>query len=124
VALPRFGARRLWAAAQLVMAAGVAAPLALAGLAGPLAAALCVGGTFVAVTMLGMHEARRTARAGSARLMAAMTAAFALGQIAGPVVVSAWLASGGTLAFGLATASGALVASAVALLMSPGEPSA
>lgn len=119
-ALRRFGARRLWVTAQLVMAVGVAAPLALGGLAGPLAAALCVGGTFVAVTMLGMHEARRTANAGSAQLMAAMTAAFALGQIAGPVLVSAWLAAGGTLAFGLAAASVALVASAAALSMWPG----
>ena len=120
-ALRRFGARRLWIAAQLVMAVGVAAPLVLGGLAGPLAAALCVGGTFVAVTMLGMHEARRLARGGAARLMAAMTAAFALGQIAGPVLVSAWLAAGGTLAFGLAAASVALVASAAALLMWQGE---
>jgi predicted MFS family arabinose efflux permease len=120
-ALRRFSARRLWIAAQLVMAAGVAAPLALGGLAGPLAAALCVGGTFVAVTMLGMHEARRTAGERSAQLMAAMTAAFALGQIAGPVLVSAWLAAGGTLAFGLAAASVALVASAAALLI-PNPP--
>lgn len=117
-ALRRFGARRLWSAAQFVMAAGVAAPLAYGDLLGPLAAALCVGGTFVAVTMLGMHEARRTAGTASAQLMAAMTAAFALGQIAGPVLVSAWLSAGGTLALGLAAASAALVASATALLMS------
>jgi predicted MFS family arabinose efflux permease len=116
-ALRRFGARRLWIAAQLVMAVGVAAPLALTGLAGPLAASLCVGGTFVAVTMLGMQEARRTAGPASARLMAAMTAAFALGQIAGPIVVSGWLAAGGALAFGLAAASLALVGGALALLL-------
>jgi predicted MFS family arabinose efflux permease len=120
-ALRRLDARRLWIAAQLVMAVGVAAPLALGGLAGPLAAALCVGGTFVAVTMLGMHEARRIAGTAAAQLMAAMTAAFALGQIVGPMLVSAWLSAGGTLAFGLAAASAALLASAATLLLSGGE---
>jgi len=78
------GNRRLWIAAQLVMAAGVAAPVALPGLPGILLAAICVGGTFVVITLAGMREA-----AGRGALVAAMTAAFAAGQITGPLLVAA-----------------------------------
>jgi MFS family permease len=104
------GNRSVWVAGHLVMALGVAAPLLLTGMAGILIAAACVGGTFVVITMVGLQEARR---AGGARLMAAMTAGFAAGQIAGPVVVglapSVFLAS--------LAACAALVASALALLL-------
>ena len=51
--------------------------------AGDRRSALLVGGTFMVVTMVGMQEARRVAGAGARRLMAAMTSAFAAGQIAG-----------------------------------------
>ena len=72
------------------MAVGVLAP-ALGAAAWPrlLVAAVCVGGTFMVATMAGLQEARRLAGAAAPRLMAAMTAAFALGQLAGPVVVAA-----------------------------------
>src|SRR5438477_618552 len=83
-----FTDRRLWAMSQLVMALGVGAPLAVHGLAGILIAALCVGGSFMVVTMTGMQEALQVAGAHAARLMAAMTAAFATGQILGPVFAS------------------------------------
>lgn len=43
----RFGRRRVWIGANLVMAAGVFVPVVTAGLAGTLIAALCVGGTFM-----------------------------------------------------------------------------
>ena len=79
--------RRIWIAAHVVMAAGVAMPLVIPGLAGVLASALLVGGTFMVATLAGMQEARRVAGAGARTLIAAMTSAFALGQIAGPVVV-------------------------------------
>ena len=88
-------ARRVWALGQLVMAAGVLAPVLWPGIAALLVAAVCVGGTFVAMTMAGLQEARRIAGAHAPRLMAAMTAAFALGQLAGPIVV-ALAAVGGT----------------------------
>ncbi|HYT16398.1 MAG TPA: YbfB/YjiJ family MFS transporter [Burkholderiales bacterium] len=48
-------------------------------------AALCVGGTFVVVTMVAMQETRRVAGARPRMLMAAMTSAFAVGQIVGPL---------------------------------------
>jgi MFS family permease len=106
-----FTVRGLWAMSQLVMALGVAAPLAVHGLAGILIAALCVGGSFMVVTMTGMQEALQVAGAQAARLMAAMTAAFATGQILGPVFASLMIEARGGL-------SGALVAGCLLLATS------
>jgi hypothetical protein len=111
-----FGHRRLWAASALVMAAGVAAPIAVPGAAGVLLSALLVGATFMVITMAGMQEARAVAHAAAAPLMAAMTAAFAAGQIAGPLVVSALAHMKGGVAAALAVASVMLVLSALALV--------
>jgi MFS family permease len=85
--LRRVSARRVWAASLVVMAVGVLAPVLVLSVESLLAAAVCVGGTFMVITMAGMREARRVAGAAAPRLMAAMTAAFALGQLAGPIVV-------------------------------------
>lgn len=85
--------RSIWAASHLVMAAGVVVSIPgfehLAGGAGGaiLVAALAVGGTFMVITMAGLQEARRVAGASPRPLVAAMTSAFAAGQIAGPLVV-------------------------------------
>jgi predicted MFS family arabinose efflux permease len=79
--------RTAWIGGHLVMALGVAVPLMVPGLAGILASALLVGGTFMVITMAGMQEARRAAGPRARALMAAMTAAFALGQILGPLTV-------------------------------------
>ena len=83
----RLSHRGTWIACHLIMALGVIVPLVVPGLAGIMAAALLVGGTFVVITMAGMQEARRAGPHARA-LMAAMTSAFALGQILGPFVVS------------------------------------
>jgi MFS family permease len=77
------------------MAAGVLAPALFPSVWTLLAAAVCVGGTFMVTTMAGMQEARRLAGPRAPRLMAAMTAAFALGQLAGPIAVG-WAASQGS----------------------------
>src|SRR5688500_3175319 len=86
LAVRSIGSRKLWSSSHLVMALGVAAPLALPPLPGILIGALCVGGTFMVITMAALQEGRRV---GGARLMAQMTAAFAAGQIAGPLLVAA-----------------------------------
>ena len=84
----RLGARRVWMISAFVMAAGVTAPLVLPGLAGIIVAAVLVGGTFVVITMAGLQVAREIAGAGAPPLMAAMTAGFGLGQVAGPLLVA------------------------------------
>jgi hypothetical protein len=63
-----------------------------------------------------MQEARAAAGGGAPRLMAAMTAAFAAGQIAGPLSVSFVLSAGGGFAAALLVACAVLVAGALLLL--------
>jgi len=84
--------RSQWRWAQTAMALGVAAPLLHDGGLALASSAVLVGGSFMVVTMAGMQEARRIG--GGAALMAAMTAAFALGQIAGPWSVSRFTGAG------------------------------
>jgi predicted MFS family arabinose efflux permease len=87
--LAKVNDRRLWAICYLLMMAGVALPALWPTLAAILIAALLVGGTYMVVTMLGLREARRAAGAEATSFIAVMTAAFAIGQIVGPLLVSA-----------------------------------
>ncbi len=105
--------RAIWIAGHLVMALGVVIPLFVLGLWGIMIAALLVGGTFMVVTMAGMQEARRAAGPQARALMAAMTSAFALGQILGPVIVSLLAQRG--FAPALVLAASMLALSAVSL---------
>ena len=88
------------------------APLDRPGLAGVVFAEVGVGGTFVVITMVGFQEARGdvAAHAGgnARRLMAAMTAAFAAGQIVGPLFVSLVVGTGGGFTAALLSASALL----------------
>jgi predicted MFS family arabinose efflux permease len=108
------GYRRLWMASHLVMAIGVALPVLQSNLATILAAALCVGGTFMLITLAAMQEARRVAGSHAAVLIGAMTSAFALGQILGPLSVT--LAVGGSFSGALLFAAAMLAASALLLV--------
>ena len=79
---------QVWAVAHLLMGIGVLLPsLWLSCLTVGLSA-LLVGGTFMIVTMAGVQEIRARAPADAAAWVGRMTAAFALGQIAGPVSAS------------------------------------
>ncbi len=86
--------RRVWAVAQATMALGTAVALASQSLAALAASALFVGGTFMVATMAGLQLARERLPGNPTALLARMTAAFAVGQIAGPLLVRA-LAAGG-----------------------------
>jgi MFS family permease len=119
----RLGYRPLWVGGQSAMAAGVALPAVWPGMTAIIVCALCVGGTFMVITMAGMQEARRVALEHATSLMAAMTAAFAGGQILGPVLVS--LAAGHARAMEpcLLAAAAALAVSAVLLARGRGASS-
>jgi len=107
--------RAVWIGGHLVMALGVVTPLIVEGLPGIMIAALLVGGTFMVITMAGMQDARRVAGPHAHALMAAMTSAFALGQIVGPVIVSLLVQSTGGFAPALVLAASMLALSAISL---------
>jgi predicted MFS family arabinose efflux permease len=113
--------RGTWIAGNLAMALGVMLPVVVKGLSGILVAALLVGGTFMVITMAGMHEARRVAGTRARVLMAAMTSAFAVGQIIGPLSVGALMAATGGFLPALAVAAGLLGSST--FLLVPGRQS-
>lgn len=106
------GNRRLWAASHLVMALGVSAPVVWPTIGGVLVAALLVGGTFMVATMSGMHEAQIVGGPRATSLMAVMTAAFAAGQMVGPLLVSFTVGPRANFSGPLLVASLLLVASA------------
>ena len=114
--------RRLWAISQVVMAVGVAAPVYWSGLGGILVAAVAVGSMFMVTSLAGLREARRLGATNATSLVAAMTAAFALGQIAGPVIVGLLPGAHG-FAVGSLLAAAVLLLGAAVLLRSPAERS-
>jgi hypothetical protein len=122
--LKQFSFRAVWIASQLAMALGVVIPLVVPGLAGVMLAALLVGGTFMVVTMAGLQVARAAAGHHARPLMAAMTSAFAVGQILGPMSVDVLGRASGSFAPALIVAAAVLGLSAAALIRfdTRGEP--
>lgn len=108
--------RMVWALGHAVMALGVALPALEPTLLAVVISALCVGGTFMVITMTGMQEARRIAGPMAPKLMAAMTAAFATGQLAGPLLVTGTGAAVQALRGPSLAAAAVLVLAALALL--------
>jgi MFS family permease len=76
----------VWAVSHVLMAIGVLLPAVWTSLGSVTLAALLVGGTFMVITMVGMQEARARAEGQATRVLGRMTAGFALGQLAGPLV--------------------------------------
>lgn len=110
----------------LVMAAGVLLPVVSSSFAAIVLSALCVGGTFMVMTMAGFQEGRRIAQGPPARLIAAMTAAFALGQLLGPLLIGLGSARGNpslgnALLIPSLIATAVLLGCALALAVGPGS---
>lgn len=108
--------RVVCAVATLVMAFGVALPAVHMSIATLIVSAICVGGTFIVTTLSGIQEARRTAAPMPARLIAAMTSAFALGQLIGPLLIRGGSNAVDAMRVPSTIAAVALVAGAVVLL--------
>jgi predicted MFS family arabinose efflux permease len=112
----RLAPRRLWTRAQWVLAAGVLAPVISINITTLLIAAICVGGTFMVITMAGIKELLRIDAPQAARGVGMMTAAFAVGQIAGPLTVSLFAGSSNAIAIPSIIAASALVVGNLVLL--------
>jgi len=84
-ALRRWHRLHIWSASHALMAAGCALPVFTRSGLGLTLAALFVGGTFMVATMVGLQQARALSPTNPAPLLGRMTAAFACGQIAGPL---------------------------------------
>jgi hypothetical protein len=115
-ALTRHASRlQIWAAAHVLMGVGVLLPSLRLGAVTIALAALLVGGTFMVITMAGVQEIRARAIGDATPLVARMTSAFALGQIAGPIASSLLIQFPATAAIGLNLA---LQLAAASLLLS------
>lgn len=81
----RFGLMNAFAVGCVCEAAGVVFSVSFHGSVAPLLAGFLFGGTFLAVTAIGLHAGRLLALDAPRRALALMTAAFGTGQIVGPL---------------------------------------
>ena len=115
--LRRFTRLQVWRGSHWLMGAGVLLPGVWLSMETIVLSALLVGGTFMVVTLAGVQEIRARAQGDATRLVGRMTAAFAAGQIAGPVAASLLLRLSPThgLQWALQLGTAALVAGALSL---------
>ena len=107
---------RTFAVVCLVEAAGVLASVLWLEATGTIVAALCVGGSFMGLTALGMVGARRLTVGDARRPVALMTAGFGCGQMIGPTFAGLLHdASGSFLLPSLCAAASLVLASVLAL---------
>ncbi len=115
--LPRAAPRKVCATGMFVMAIGTVVPVLHMSIATLIVSAICVGGTFILVTLAGLQEARRIAHASPVRAVAGMTASFALGQLVGPLLSHAGASALTAMQFPSIVATIGLVISASVLLI-------
>jgi MFS family permease len=120
VAIGAFGAtrlpvqgdqRKLLSGSYLMQSIGIMLCILLPNAFGFALGCLLLGLPFTAITLFGMREARRLRGIHASKLMGAMTAAYGIGQIAGPPLATA-LATGGSFTPSLMVAALSLVAGA------------
>jgi predicted MFS family arabinose efflux permease len=115
---------QLWTRAKWVLAGGVLAPAVVVNVPTLLFSAVCVGGTFMIITMAGIKEALRHGGVPAPLAVGVMTAAFGAGQIGGPLTVSLLGRSSHALALASLIAVLGLVAGNCVLLYFSGRAEA
>jgi len=107
----RIGIPAAFAVAALAEAVGVLASVVVPNSVGICVAAVLVGGTFMGLTALGLMRGRELTVGDPRPVMAAMTGAFGVGQIVGPLLAGVLSdALGGFTVPSLAAAGGLVVA--------------
>ncbi|TGQ12622.1 MFS transporter [Mesorhizobium sp. M2E.F.Ca.ET.166.01.1.1] len=109
----RIGLYAAYAVTCLIEVVGVTASVVVKGAAGPLIAGVLLGGTFIAITALGIQIGRQLAPQAPRRIFALMTAAFGLGQIVGPIAAGLLAQASGNYILASIMAAAALLASGV-----------
>lgn len=112
----RIGNHRAYAAACLVGAVGVTLSVTTTSGLVIVISAMMLGGTFIAVTALGLVHARTLSRGDPRSSLALMTAAFGLGQMIGPTIAGLGFdATGSFLLPSLGAAAALVMAGLLAL---------
>lgn len=109
--------RRMLMYLYVIQAIGVAIVSVWPTVFGFILCSLMVGTPFLAITSLAMREARRLWSSRATKLIGLMTAAYATGQIAGPILATALVARTGGFGASLTIAAAALVVGAVGCFM-------
>lgn len=113
--------RGLLAACYVLQGAGVLSSLFMPNVAGFVAGSILLGLPFTAITLFALQEVRRLRPAEPTVFMGLMTAAYGIGQIVGPLMVSAILARSASEADGfelsLEIAAASLLIGAVVFLV-------
>ncbi|RWQ65852.1 YbfB/YjiJ family MFS transporter [Mesorhizobium sp.] len=119
----RIGLYAAYAFGCLVEVVGVTASVAMGGHVGPLLGGFLLGGTFIAITALGLQTGRQLAPQAPRRILALMTASFGLGQIVGPIVAGLLAqASGDFFLASIVAAAVLLVSGAITWSAAPKSP--
>jgi MFS family permease len=109
--------RALLAGAYVLQAIGIALGIVWPTAGGFSLGSILIGLPFTAITLFAMREARRLRGDDAAGLMGYATAAYGIGQIAGPLVAAPIAAHTGSFSLALWLAAAALLAGAVGLIV-------
>jgi hypothetical protein len=115
----RFGARRALTVNLLIQACGVVLPALSHSALACVASAALVGGTFTGTVTISLHAAKRIAALVRFNIIAAMTAAYGVGQILGPLVAQALFEHSHSFDASLWAAAAALLAACVPICIVP-----
>ena len=113
----RFGEGPTYVVGCLTEAVGVALSVVYPTPAAIVVAAIFLGGTFMAITGIGLQIGRRLAVGAPQRIQALMTAAFGIGQVIGPLIAGHLRETMGSYLASSLAAAAALVVSAVLALI-------
>ncbi|MDH6150790.1 MULTISPECIES: YbfB/YjiJ family MFS transporter [Paraburkholderia] len=108
--------RALLAGSYVLQALGIALGIVWPTAGGFSLGSILIGLPFTAITLFAMREARRLRGDDAAGLMGYATAAYGIGQIAGPLVAGPIAAHTGSFSLALWLAAGALLAGAAGLI--------